>query len=109
VTVGGNWIASNLVAGAENILSETNFGDAGDQPISNFGNDVISSSITSIVIGGLVQGTPAQVNADDHFGFVAEQIGSLTVNGQKYVLNPLAIDNISLGTTSDVNLKELST
>lgn len=73
VTVGGDWIASNLVAGAKD-GGNGKFGDADDVTIGA-GSATITAKIASIVIGGRVVGTPSPATAD-HFGFVAQQIGS---------------------------------
>jgi hypothetical protein len=81
VVIGGDWIASSLVAGAAPGV-DGHYGNADDVKMSGGGiKDVstVSSKITSIVIGGQVMGTPALVN--DHFGFVAENIGSFKVKG----------------------------
>jgi hypothetical protein len=81
VVIGGDWIASSLVAGAAPGV-DGHYGNADDVKMSGGGiKDVstVSSKITSIVIGGQVIGTPVQVG--DHFGFVAENIGSFKVKG----------------------------
>ena len=81
VVIGGDWISSDMVAGA--VAGVDGFyGTADDAKISGVGvKDVagVSSKISSVVIGGLVHGTPA--SALDHFGFVAENIGSFKVKG----------------------------
>jgi hypothetical protein len=81
VVIGGDWIASSLVAGATP-GGDGQYGNANDAKMFGAGvKDVatVSSKITSIVIGGQVMGTPTLVN--DHFGFVAENIGSFKVKG----------------------------
>jgi hypothetical protein len=81
VVIGGDWIASSMSAGAIPGAGGA-FGDANDAKMSGVGvKDIanVSSKITSIVIGGQVMGTPTLVN--DHFGFVAENIGSFKVKG----------------------------
>ncbi len=114
VTVGGDWIASSLVAGAQAGLDGI-FGTPDDAKISSL--DVIVkdlpgvlSKITSITIGGEVIGT---LFTADHFGFVAELIGSLSINSN---LIPLLAgahnDNILLGSLidglfGDVRLREI--
>ena len=89
VTVGGNWIASSIAAGVES----TNgfFGDKDDTKITsnNPFNPVldypdVASRIASITIKGRVSGT---AGGADHFGFVAQEVGSLRIGG---VLVPLA-------------------
>ena len=58
VKVGGDWAASNLVAGAINTASGNKiFGDGNDASIGS-GNTEITSKIASIVINGQVFGTP---------------------------------------------------
>jgi len=72
VSVAGDWSASNLVAGARNPQSTNlSYGDGNDQAIGG-GNASILSKIASITIGGRVTGTAHA----EHYGFVAEQIGS---------------------------------
>ena len=90
VLVGGNWIASNIVAGAVNTpSSNASFGDANDVSIpaaSPSDTSTALSSIASIKIAGTVAGTPAIDNAGDHFGFVAQQITAVSIGGDKVVL-----------------------
>ena len=81
VVIGGDWIASSLAAGAST-GSDAFYGNNNDVLMFGAGvKDVstVSSKITSIVIGGQVMGTPALMS--DHFGFVAENIGSFKVKG----------------------------
>lgn len=105
VNVGGSWTASSLVAGAKNPASgNTNFGDANDVA-DGTGLSAAISKIVSISIGGAVSGTAA---AGDHFGFVAEQIGSFRLGGLVIPLTPGAHnDNRPLGSTGDVNIHEV--
>ncbi len=108
VLVRGDWAASNLVAGASN-SGFPSFGDANDAKITG-GTDTVGilSRIASITINGQVFGTPASVNSTDHYGFVAEQIGSLTIGT---ILTALAAgphnDNLAVGETSDMKLHEV--
>lgn len=81
VVIGGDWIASDLVAGAV-AGADGFFGNADDAKISGAGvkdGAAVSSKISSVVIRGLVHGTPGI--ALDHFGFVAQTIGSFKVKG----------------------------
>jgi hypothetical protein len=118
VKVGGDWSASNVVAGAKNLGSDdlaggtglaadnVNFGDAHDRSIGA-GAAGILSKIASIAIGGVIKGTASGVNANDHFGFVAEQIGSFTVAGVPIpLLNGPHTDNRAIGSTGDVTIHE---
>ena len=82
VKVGGDWAASNLVAGAMNAASGNKiFGDGNDASIGA-GSAGITAKIASIVIGGEVIGRPGGAT----FGFVAEQIGSFKFNGTAVAL-----------------------
>jgi hypothetical protein len=118
IKVGGDWLRSNLIAGAKNLgvddlpggaglaADNVNYGDAHDFPIAA-GSTSIASKIASITIGGVIKGTASGTNANDHFGFVAEQIGSFTVAG---VPIPLSSgpqnDNRAIGLTGDVTIHE---
>src|SRR5262249_7104807 len=79
IPVGGDWIASSVAAGV--VDGGNGFGNSGDAKFSEPGGDdpTIVSRIRSISIGGAVLGTAA---SGDHFGFVAEQIGSFTLGGE---------------------------
>jgi hypothetical protein len=106
ILVDGNWTASNAVAGAEP-GPDMLFGTRDDIRIP-FSHAGILSEIASIVIGGVVAGTPSSVNAHDHFGFVAQLIQSLMISGKTIALKPGPHnDVISLGTTGDVTLREI--
>lgn len=78
VKVKGDWIASDLVAGAKTetvpIGVPKSFGDSDDVPI-NAGE---SSRIASVTIKGLAVGSS---EGGDHFGFVAGQIGAFKALG----------------------------
>jgi hypothetical protein len=107
VHVAGDWLASNLVAGVDNPASNNgDFGNANDAVITTGAK--IVSRIASIVIGGLVEGTFSSVSNSDHFGFVAQTIGSFSVGG---VAIPLARGPAALlyplGVTGDVDIHEL--
>jgi hypothetical protein len=108
VTVGGDWAGSNLVAGAMNAASgNTKFGDANDASIGA-GTLGIIGSITSITVKGLVFGTPDGVSNTDHFGFVAQVVGSVKVNGNAFALTSGPDDdNLSVGETGDVTIHEI--
>ncbi|HEV7402648.1 MAG TPA: hypothetical protein VGO11_06980 [Chthoniobacteraceae bacterium] len=105
VTVGGDWVASNLVAGAK--TTDPYFGNGGDALIPG-GDPAKIAKITSIAIKGEALGTPGGV---DNFGFIAEEIGSLTVGGTKFPLaagasNDLA--GLNVGTTIDLRVREVN-
>ena len=103
VKVGGDWAASNLVAGAMNTASgNTKFGDGDDASISA-GSTNITAKIASITIGGQLFGTPASVNSTDQFGLVAQQIGTLTIGGNPIVI-PTNNTPLAIGETGDVSI-----
>lgn len=100
----GNWENSRVVAGVESANSI--FGDAGDGPINAGGNATIHSRIASIVIGGTLKGS---ATSGDASGFVAQDIGSLTIGKIKI---PLSADrfteDLKLGLYADIFVKEIS-
>ena len=103
VEVDGDWVASDLVAGAV-AGADGLFGTSDDARIRR-GSPRRLARIVSIAVGGTVQGTLAPL---DHFGMVAELVGSLTVNGAAVALTPEAHnDDVALGATGDVRLREL--
>ena len=112
VTVGGDWVASNLVAGVMNTASgNTKFGDANDASIG-VGTAGILAKIASITIAGQVFGTPASGSITDHFGFVAQHV--LLVNvGTVPTAYAIALaagphnDNRLVGETSDMFVHEV--
>ena len=112
VTVGGDWVGSNLVAGAQ--TSDAYFGNGGDALISSGmpsvpgGDPAKIAKITSIAITGEVLGTPG---GTDHFGFVAEEIGSFSVGGTKFPLTKGASNDLvglRVGATIDVKVREVN-
>ena len=110
VKVGGDWIASSLVAGAKN-SGEPNFGDGNDVKISGGGvkdtsDATLLSRIASITIKGQVIGSSA---ASDHFGFVAQQVGSFKAAGFAVALTS-GTDGfipLSLSTGADAAIHEI--
>ena len=108
VRVGGDWAASNLVAGVMNSASSnTSFGDANDASIGA-GNPSILAEIGHVTINGLVFGSPASVNNSDHFGLVAEQVVAVTIGGHAVALTSGPHnDDVSIGETSDFTVHEV--
>ncbi len=102
VTVGGDWILSNLVAGV------------GDRDGNGFGNDDdmlipggTISKIASIAIKGSVVGSSAF--SSDHYGFVAHTIGAFKAAGftaKLHATGPLDVVELSPA-TGDVTVREL--
>ena len=85
VTVHGNWTASNLVAGAAP-GPDGQFGTADDVVLkSSDAHDAISQ-IGPIIITGTVSGNSANLAAN--YGFVAQEVTSLTVDGKPITLKP---------------------
>jgi hypothetical protein len=106
VKVGGDWVASNLVAGVRNTVPNSkSFGDGNDASIGA-GNASITASIAGVTIGGAVFGTAASVNAADHFGFVAQRIKSFKVGGVALRLTA-SKDALAVGATGDVAVREV--
>lgn len=108
VTVGGDWRASDLVAGINHV--DGVFGNSDDAMA--LGNENIVSRIASVVIKGAVIGTPSGTNASDSFAFLAQEIGALTVGGLKGPLKAGVVDaafGLSVTTGYDVVVKEFGT
>jgi hypothetical protein len=100
VSVGGDWIASSIAAGA--VQGGTGFG-SGDTTIGGGGSVNISSKIASIVIKGMLIGTPVSTNNGDQFGFVAQQIGSVIVGGFAITI-PTNNTPVAIGDTTDTDI-----
>jgi hypothetical protein len=107
VTVGGDWIASSLAAGA-NPGGNLFYGDGDDVKISGVNiKDAaqVASKIASVTIGGQILGTDGGI---DHFGIVAETVGAVKVGGTPLTLSPGAgNDAVPVGITSDFTINEL--
>lgn len=112
VTVGRDWIASNLAAGV--VDGGNGFGTAPDFKISGAGTTDtagIVSKITSITIKGQAIGTPNSQSSTDHFGFVAQQIGTLKVGALSFGLKSGAANDmtaIAVGLTGDLSALEVA-
>jgi hypothetical protein len=106
VTLGGNWTASNLVAGVD-VGADGLFGTA-DDGTTVAGSDTYTSKIGPITIFGSARGTNGGA---DHFGIIAEKVSALSIDGQGVVLKPGALNdlNFALGSTGDFVLSELKT
>ena len=105
VSVGHNWIASNLAAGVS-AGTDGLFGTDDDMLI--FRDNPIVAKIASIVINGAATGTE---DATDHFGFVAEQIGAMKVGGRRLSLTLGASNDTvgkSLGSNGDLQVREVA-
>jgi hypothetical protein len=87
VVIGTDWIASNLLAGVQDDGSpqrDDPVGDNDDQKITG-GTDTAEriSKIASILIKGQALGT---VGPGDHFGFLAQHIGSFKIGPTVFTL-----------------------
>jgi hypothetical protein len=102
VAVGGDWIASSLVAGAVAGV-DGYFGDGDDAKLAGAGvkdDPLLFTSIARLAIGGQVVGTIAD---GDHFGVVAEAIGAVSVGGTVLPLTPGPHnDDLPVGIAGDV-------
>jgi hypothetical protein len=107
VVVGGDWIASSITAGTE-VGADGLIGTSDDTRVNGSGLiDLpgVLSKINSITIGGQVMGT---VGGTDHFGFVAEIVGSFKVGGTTLpLLSGKSNDHKSVGITGDVRVHEI--
>jgi hypothetical protein len=97
VNVGGDWSASDLVAGAQD-GGTAGFGDADDMIIGGVPESI--AKIAAIVIKGIVIGTPA---GGDQFGFESHLIGKFIANGGSIsILNSVLL---SPNTGNDVTIR----
>ncbi|MHA3772724.1 beta strand repeat-containing protein [Verrucomicrobiota bacterium sgz303538] len=105
LSVGGNWFASSVSAGVAP-GNDGYFGTSDDlfAPTTNKQTRVVSA-IAQIVIGGQVRGTSME---SDYFGFVAGQIGKMSVGGASIPLREGRIDVVPIATeTDDVTVREI--
>ncbi len=110
VNVTGDWVASNLVAGAAH---STIVADGTDLKSPGVDNPDITSIIASVIIGGQISGTADTTL--DHYGFVAQEITQFKIGSSTLLLNTGAgNDNdpntprYNFGSTDDVRLFELA-
>lgn len=107
VRVGGSWIASNLLAGAAPGF-DGDPGNTDDTKLMGAGVKDIAglySKINSVTIGGAALGT---VGGSDHFGIVAEIVGSLRVGPTAFVLaNGKSNDDRLIGLSGDFRVNEI--
>jgi len=103
VVIGGNWVASSLVAGVFDATAD-GFGQ-NDQLIEGDVTDRIVSRIASLVIKGTATGS---ATAGDHFGIVAQEVGKLSIAGEKIALRKDAKDDVLLDESNgDFRLVEI--
>jgi hypothetical protein len=103
VTVGRDWIASDLVAGIDPGADDF-FGTADDVVINEAGADPnILAQIASVTIKGQALTT---TGGPDHFGIVAQKVGALSLGGVAVPLKA-GVDVLALGATGDFTLREV--
>jgi hypothetical protein len=103
VSVGRDWVASNLVAGAQD-AGAGGFG-IGDT-LQGVGNTTLVARIVGITVKGDANGS---LVAGDHFGFVAQQIDKLKIGLRTFALGAgPGNDNVAIPFTNDVRLLEVS-
>ena len=110
VKVAGDWVASQLRTGVDAGVDGL-LGTDDDMPQAG-GDAALFSKIASITFAGQVLGTSV---GGDHFGFVSEEIGAMSVHGVKIPLksghsNDTDATNTHfiLGTTRDVTVHEIA-
>ncbi len=103
VNIGGNWTASVLAAGVV-AGNDGLFGTADDRLIAAAHPGKNIAAIAKIAIGGIVEGTSA---TSDHFGFIAQQIGSFSSNGSALALTKAGGQTFELGTHGDTTVREV--
>ncbi|MFM7042882.1 MAG: hypothetical protein ACKO35_11970, partial [Planctomycetaceae bacterium] len=102
ITVGGNWVSSDVVAGCID-LGPPGFG-IGDE-VQTVDDTPLIAGIASIVIGGTVSGS---AQAGDHFGFVSQQIDKVRIGNQPAALTAgPSNDNVLVQGTTDVRVLEV--
>jgi hypothetical protein len=104
VSVGGNWTASNLVAGAAP-GPDGQFGTADDVVLGSTDAPDAISQIGPIVIKGTVFGNVN--NSAAYYGFVAQEVTSLTVDGKVIKLTPGPIVTVPADPTGTVTVNEV--
>ena len=97
VKVGGDWVASSIAAGIT--PGPGGYGTPVDFP--NSSNPNINSRIASITIKGTIFGT---AGGNDHYGFVAREIGKFSAAGVTLTPGPSTVHEFSL-LTGDVTLR----
>jgi hypothetical protein len=103
VEIGGKWTASSLAAGVRDSGGD-GFG-INDALQTTSDDPALVARIASIVIKGIVAGSAA---SGDHFGFVAQQIGSFKSRGFTAALTAGTDAPIELSPiTGDVTLREI--
>jgi hypothetical protein len=103
VTVGEDLIATSIVAGIDGVNGI--FGDADDQVDPAAPKPKYLSSIGTILVDGMIEGTDG---GTDQFAILAEKIGSIKIGGVPLPLGKKTIDDLQLGTFGDYRLREIA-
>jgi hypothetical protein len=103
VLVKGDWKASSLVAGVDDVTND-GFG-RNDVVITGDTTPGVISKIASVVIKGTATGS---TTAGDHYGITAQQIGKVKIGGTSLTLNSTDLDDILIDETNgDFRVVEL--
>jgi hypothetical protein len=115
VKIGGDFIASDIIAGVKTQTAGADFGTSTDSLIATPAGDsadAIYAKIASITISGQIEGTVA---TGDSFGIEAQLIGPISVGGLPLQLKTsviagrtLADEYVSQTTGHDVHIREFS-
>ncbi|MDB6171285.1 MAG: repeat protein [Chthoniobacteraceae bacterium] len=101
VTIGGDCVASDLVAGV--LANNGVFGDADDKVIAG-GSASIVARIAKVLIKGTAAGT---FEPGGQFGIVAQAIGAVNIGHVKVPLSAIR-DVFAIGSTDDFCVREVS-
>jgi hypothetical protein len=101
IRIGGDFAASSITAGFT-AGADGFYGNADDMPGSVM-NAAFNAAIASIVIKGRATGTASD---GDHYGIVAESLGTVTIAGRKLALDPDSRDNVLAGIYGDFRVRE---
>jgi hypothetical protein len=108
VEVGGDWVRSNLTAGATP-GADNPFGEVDDAETGGKGTEDLIVWIAAIAIQGQVVGTPFAVRATDPYGFAVENIGAFSVAKTAFALTAKeSNDSLFVGSTGDAMLAEVT-
>lgn len=103
VRVLGDWRASDVVAGIDSVDGQ--FGNNDDVLMLANDDATLTSRIASIIIGGQIVNSTAVA---DFFGFVAQNLGKVSVGGRAIPLVPgTGNDVFFLGTLADLRIREV--
>jgi hypothetical protein len=103
VVVGRDWVASSIVAGAEDTGAD---GFGINDSLQTVDDTALVARIASITIKGDASGS---LIAGDHFGFVAQQIDKLRIGSRVFVLDVgPSNDSFAIPFTDDLRLLEVS-